>query len=261
MARVSIGQAWDETKAMFAADRQRIVPVALTMLLLPAAFMVLVMGDESRVEASTMTPGQSLTVLACALVSLTGNLAVARLALSRSDSVAGAIGHGLRRMVPLIAAMMIVVLPFFLALFVLVVVFGTDGMGMVAENLSPTFQLAFLVLMLVALYVVMRLILSTVVTVAEPGGPLHILKRSWALTAGNVARIAGFVALLLVAALVVSIAVGAVAGALLLFGSGGVEPLTLTALFLGLVQGAIQAAIAVVYILMLVSLYRQANAG
>jgi hypothetical protein len=83
------------------------------------------------------------------------------------------------------------------------------------------------------------------------------LKRSWALTAGNFGRLLGFILLFLVAALVVAMAIGAVGGLLVNILFGSAAPFSLGALVLALLVGLLQAALVVVYVVMLARIYIQ----
>ena len=65
-----------------------------------------------------------------------------------------------------------------------------------------------------------RLLLANPIGAMEPGGPVTILKRSWALTAGRFWQLLGFLILLMIVAIVASGAIAAVGGSLIALTSG-----------------------------------------
>jgi hypothetical protein len=111
--------------------------------------------------------------------------------------------------------------------------------------------------MVVALYLAIRLIMMTPVAAAESVGPVGILMRSWALTRGHFWRLLGFVMMVVGALAVVSVAVAVVVGSLAIMMFGAVEPFSMSALIIGLVQGIMGAAFAVLFVVMAMRIYVQ----
>ena len=75
MSSLSIGKAWDEAKASLQANRKLIVPVALGMVLLPAAIASMA---EPQVPAGQQPPAGPwmLVALAMLIVMMAGQLAI-----------------------------------------------------------------------------------------------------------------------------------------------------------------------------------------
>ena len=92
---------------------------------------------------------------------------------------------------------------------------------------------------------------------AEEGGPIRLLQRSWRMTEGSYLKLLGFLALVLIAAVVVlftgQIIVGLVAKAMF----GTVHPYSLGALLAGLLTAMISAAFAAVSTVILARIYVQ----
>ncbi len=108
MRGLSISRAWDESRDILARDGRLFVSIALCLVALPTLIMGLLnpkgMGD-------TGAPlWISVVSLIASLVALGGQLALIRLALAPSITVADAINHGMRRMpIYLVSAIIIVV--------------------------------------------------------------------------------------------------------------------------------------------------------
>lgn len=253
MSALSIGDAWEEAKAVFTADRQRIVPVALGLVMLPAAMATWLSGLDESGQMRELPPYMVLVTLLLILLTLTGQLTIARLALHPAESVGEAMRLAARRIWPVLGMAMLVFTP----LIFVVMALGVNPDGS-PKPMTPGVTIAMVAVILVILFLAVRLSLSSAIAAAEAGGPVALIRRSFALTKGNSVRLGAYFLLLLTAALLVSWAVGVVAGLLVAFGEGAVEPMSLEALFLGLVQGAIEAGLVITAVLMLTALYRQA---
>lgn len=111
-----------------------------------------------------------------------------------------------------------------------------------------------LLLLVPGIYLVGRLTLAAPAQMAERiGNPFRAIGRSFALSAGNGWRVAGFVALIVVVAIVVASAVNAVSGILLSI----VLPKDVLGEALALMRSAIGAATALLLLLVSAALYRQ----
>src|SRR6187551_824278 len=105
MGKFSISAAWEQTKALLARDGRLFASVALALIVLPAVVAgVLDPREVGEVDAPIWF---DLIVLVISLISMAGQLALIRLALGPSITVAGAVGHGLSRLLPYIAALVI----------------------------------------------------------------------------------------------------------------------------------------------------------
>lgn len=258
MARLSISKAWDETRAALARDGKLLATVAAAMFLLPQVVVGLVSGQGA--DAVSEPGGLQIALITVAgLIGLIGQLAIAWMAIEPRTSVGESIRHGFGRALPFIGAMLLIIVGFVI-LFVIIaaLLMAVGAVDVSVENARPRDVIIILVALFIPLlFVAVRLMLTVPVAAAEKQGPIGILKRSWALTAGNFARLLAFILLILVAGLVLAMAIGAIGGLLvsLLFGSA--EPFSLGALVLSLLVGLLQAALVVVYVVMLARIYVQ----
>jgi ABC-type Fe3+ transport system permease subunit len=92
---------------------------------------------------------------------------------------------------------------------------------------------------------------------AEPIGPIAIIRRSWTMTGGHWWRLFGFLILFLVGAGILLIAVSTVAGTIVSLFLGPLEPLSASALVTSLIEAVFQAAVSVIFAMMLARIYAQ----
>ncbi len=250
MARkLSISTAWDETRGVLRRDGRLIAAVALALLVLPSTIQTLVSPEAPRGELPE--PGAwMILALVATLVGFVGQLAVIRLAIGSHVSVGEAIGHGARRMPALVGAMLLWLVP--LAALLLAV-----GNLVRQGDRSAPLALAFLLLVVLLVYLGVRLITVTAVAGAENGGPVGILKRSWALTRGRWWRLFGFLVLFVIAAVAVMLAAEALVGVIVQVLFGTPEPMSVGALVVALVRRLATAAVTVVFLVMLARIYVQ----
>jgi len=255
MPKLSISQAWEETRAILARDGKLIGTVALALFVLPGIVLNVLLPSVRSNEMPQM--GIWVAVLAIVLVvSLTGQLSVIRLALGPHITVGEAIAHGARRVVSYIAAAFLWTFP------ILVIgVFLSRLAAPDSAHPSVPAALALLVLTGVGIFVAVRMILLSAVASAEGGGPIVLLRRSWELTSGNWWRLFGFVIIFAIGAVALVFAAGSVLGVLahLLFGS--VSPLSVGGLLAIIVAQLISAALSVLLFVMVARLYAQRGGG
>lgn len=257
MRGLSISAAWDEAKAVAARDGRLFGSVALALIALPAVLIGLV--NPSGMADASGPLWIDITVVIASLVALAGQLALIRLAIGPSITVAGAIGHGIRRMpVYLLAAILILMI-----LLVAAIPFGAllsaAGVAIEAKDLPATPAGIGVVLLYVALvvFIAVRMLMSAPVASAEQAGPVAILKRSWALTAGHWGALFGFVLMFFVGAVVILLALGTVAGVIAGLLLGPIEPMSASALLVALVQGLGNAVVTTLFAVMLARIYVQ----
>ncbi|HET7708995.1 MAG TPA: glycerophosphoryl diester phosphodiesterase membrane domain-containing protein [Sphingomicrobium sp.] len=257
MARkLSISRSWDEAKGILGRDGRLIGAIALALIVLPSTIQTMV--TPAAPQGEMPKPGAwMLVAVAAVLVGIVGQLAILRMAIGPATTVREAINHGARRMPVLVAAMLIWVLPIAVVAILLV-------RGAAPAQPPAGAVLGFLALMILLIYLAVRLIVSAPIASAETAGPVGILKRSWQLTKGNWWRLFGFLALLMVAAIVVLMAAGALMGAIAGILLGGTEPMSVGALLVALVTQTAIAALSVVFLVMSARIYLQlagADAG
>jgi hypothetical protein len=234
---MNLSAAWDETAAFARREARLLFPLAFLCLALPAAIVqaaapVTALGAAPR-------PGlwlAALPVLLCA--SLIGALAISALALGRAPRAA--FGVAMRRFPALLGAAVPVLLG--------------GSLLMLSAALSVYALLAALPLML---FFWVRLILLTPAAAAGKGGPIALIRRSWALTGGHFWPLLGFVLLAIVVSLVVLIAAGAIGGLLVTLVLGRPEPGSAAMLLTLLGAALLQAVIGGLFTAFVARLYAQ----
>lgn len=259
-SNLSISRAWDETREIFRRDGKLITSVALALIVLPQVVAGLVAPQGS---SATMNPSASvqLMMLMVFLISLWGQLAVIRLALGPSTTVADAMQHGLRRFPATLGAFAILLLGMAILivpiLTIFVIALGVDPAALQQGQATGPIALIITLLILAVVAISIRFALVTPVGSAEQIGPVDILKRSWKLSAGNYWRLLGFVILLLIAALALIAAASVVGGLLARLISPTIEPFSLGALIIALAAAVAQGVYSVLAAVMLTRIYTQ----
>lgn len=259
MAKLSISRAWDETREIFRRDGGLLVSVALALIVLPEVVVGLVDPRTGSAEASAGIV-QLLRFIA-GLVTLIGQLALIRLALGPSTTVGDAIGHGAKRFLPALGAIVLLFVLLAIIVFPLVVIAallsGVDVTQMSGAKPSGPAALLMLLVVILALALSVRFTLVSPIASAEQIGPIDIVKRSWNLTKGHYWRVLGLVLLLLVAAIVLLFAAGIIGGILARLISQDIEPFSVAALLVALLAGIAQGAFSVLASVMLARVYAQ----
>ncbi len=252
MAKLSISRAWDETREVLKRDGRLLSIVAVALLALPSTVQTLVTPAVAPGELPPMGAWLAVLVISV-LIGIAGQLAIARLAIGPETSVGEAIAHGARRLLPYLAAMLLWVVPFVIAVYY-------TAQQMRGVNPSLAIAILFLVLLGLMLFIAVRLITAIAVASAEPLGPIGILQRSWQLTSGNWWRLFGFLILFIIAVVCVMIAVGAIVGILVGILFGAPEPMSVSALIVALFTQLAIAVVTVVFLVMLARIYVQLSA-
>src|SRR4051794_22463203 len=194
MTTLSISQAWDETKDVLARDGRLIGTVALAAVLLPEAIAGVV-APPPNLSGQQPPSWMPVLTIVIAVAGIVGQIAVTRLALGPATSVSEAIMHGIKRMLPAFAAILLFALPLVIILaIVLAVVGGPTALEAMRAGGTPDPKIssAILLFVVIALALWVRFQMLLPVATAEKGGPIHILRRSWALSAGHYWRLLGF---------------------------------------------------------------------
>ena len=257
MKRLSISAAWEQTTAILSRDGKLLTSVALAMVALPATATGLV---SPKGFADQATPFWiDLVILIASIVALAGQLALIRLALGPSITVAGAIVHGLKRMpiyllaaIAVVIALLVLAIPFAVALTAMGVPIGAKPVAM-----SPGLVTAAVIYVLIVCFVGVRMMMAGPAASAEPIGPIAVLRRSWALTSGHFWALLGFLLIFFVGAIVALGAVAAAAGTLIGLLIGPPDPLSASAVLEALIEGLVNAAVTVVFAVMLARIYVQ----
>lgn len=260
---LSIGKAWDETRGIIGRDGKLLMVVAAALLVLPTALVTMVTPPQGLGEQPEPTIGAQLLNIVMALVMQVGSLAVTTVALRPGTTVGEAIATGAKKLLPAIGAALLFIVPMIILLAILLaVVVGVNLDADLQTRLTPqqlggTGVLILFVWACVLLFFAVRFLPASPVTVAESNNPVAILKRSWSLTRGHFWKLLGFIVLLAIAALLALMAAGIVFGMIVLLLFGQPEAMSLSALFLGLLTGAVQALLVVVFATMVARIYTQ----
>ena len=262
MNKLSIGDAWTETAAFLRAERRMVAPLALALLALPATILTLVMPGENSGSAGSLfqqpPPGPWIIVaLAAFSIMLVGQLAISRLALGWHGTLADALRHGARRILPMFGANLLLTVIVVIPLVVILAVIQLAIMA--ATNLAaPAAANAALFLVAIPLLALFgRASLSLPVSAGTNIGPIRILRRAFSISRGASVRILGFVLLFIFAAAIVASASAAVIGSLVITLLGQPHPWTVSAMLLALSAGLIQALIIAMWSVMLSRIYAQ----
>lgn len=256
MAGLSISQAWDGTKARIAADGKLMMAVAGGLIAVPALITGVISPSSATAQPGL---GAGIVMLLASLLAIIGQIAIIRLAVGTSVSVGEAIGHGARRMPMYLLAAILIVCGLVVAAIPLVAVLAAMGIPLTGEGAARepvAVLLAFLYLALV-IFVAVRMLLTSPVASEENVGPIAIIKRSWEMTRGNWWRLFGFVLMFVVGVLVAVTAIGIAVGSVAVIAFGPIEPMSVSALLVSLVEAVVQAVITVVLAVMLARIYLQ----
>lgn len=263
MRRLSITQAWNEAAEFARREFGPLFAIALALIALPnfalqaLAPILAVAGAEARMVS------WGLLLVAALVCSMAGSLAISALALGRENVVGRAIGHGFRRVPAMAAASLLVGVPLILAAALVAMLLKVPPEAMVTPTpaTAPRLLLYLTVLMILFVPIGIRLMLMTPVAAAEAVGPVTIVRRSWTLSSGHFWKLLGFVLLLVVALLIVTIAIASVVGILVTLLLGKPQPGSLSALVMLLIGGVVNAAFTVVLTTMMARIYAQLVGG
>ncbi|MEO7602734.1 MAG: hypothetical protein ABIS39_05660 [Sphingomicrobium sp.] len=248
--KFSLSAAWDETKAILGRDGRLYAAIALALIVLPGVILSLSVPEGPPDELPS--PGPWVAVLIVSMViSIAGQLALIRMAVGPQLSVAEAIAHGLRRLLPYLGAVLIWSVPAGLVGYLL---FQAAGPNPAAPR--PAAMLGLLLWLIAVLFIIVRLLLAPAVASAEQTSPMAILRRSWAASRGNWWRLFAFTVLFGIAVIilltVVEVVVGSIAAATL-----GTGPWTVGTLVVAIASQLVSAALSIVFFVMLARIYVQ----
>lgn len=258
---ISIGKAWDESRDILTRDGKLILTIGAAMLMLPTALVALV--SPQAVGAEPPAPGFMGTAVQILsfLLTQTGVLALIALALRPNLSVGESIRAGLSRLLPTLAAFLLYILPM---VFLLGIIFGATVGGDTPEAMLANLRsagggasLAILLWAVAFVYLGVRFLLANAVALAESANPITILKRSWQLSRGAFFKLFLFMLLWGILLLTAQMATAAVAGVLVGLTLGAPEPFSVAALLTGLIAGAVNMMVVIVYALMVARIYAQ----
>jgi hypothetical protein len=242
MPKLSITTAWNETAAFVKREAGLVFPVALGLMALPMVFFQLL----TPATAEGQEPEAGLWMLLffpLIFLSVIATIAISALATGHETVVGEALRRGARRFLPLVGAMLLLGACIFPLILILAAIAPASPAAAALLGLAAAIGI-------IILWV--RLMLTTPVAAAETGGPIAIIKRSFALTRGHAAKLVGFVLLIFILAAVAGFALVSVGGILIALVAGKPEPGSTGALIM-LLLGALLNTVFVVYFTILVA--------
>lgn len=260
MAGLSFSQAWEQTRRILARDGRLIWPLALMALVVPQLLVGTVVGPAAMTDLSAQGQGATsfgylLALLLVAAARFGGLTALAQLALRSDERLGDALRSGLRRSPAVLGATLLVLLPLTAMLAPALIAIGQR------QQPSGAAALLFLVGLVLGVVAFARLQFAIPVGAIEGGGPVRLLVRSWRLTAGRALRLLGFVLLCVGLLLIVTFALNAVLGSLIIVALGQPKALSVSALALSAVGLFGEMLVLVPYSIMAARLYAQAAQG
>lgn len=237
--------------AVLARDGRLFVAVALALFVLPGLVLDASMPDVVAGQLPPAGPWIAIGLLAL-LIWLTGQLAVLRLAMEPHVAVGEAIMHALKRLVPYVLSAFLWLVPILILGWML-----SAFLEINRNHPSVAVAIALILLSVIAIFLAVRLMLSSAVACTEEVGPLMILQRSWSLTRGNWWRLFAFVLLFWIGALCLFWAIESVAGLLVRMAVQDSGPRSLGGLLVSIISELISALLSVACFVMLARIYVQ----
>lgn len=259
MSILSIGKAWEESVVFVKREGKLLFPVALALIALPFVIALetfpATFFNHVPTSAQPLPPlpaGAVLAMVIAGLLAVIGALAIYVLALRPGTSVGEALQLAVRRTPILVGAGVLIGL----ALTVLVMLLSVIGAAFVMVGGKTVLTLMSALIIVALAYVSARFLLLNVVVVDTDLGVWPAIRQSWQVTAGQMSRLFGFVALFMVLLIVVQSAAQAVFGVL----GGVVGGPDLARLLGGLASASAGAVIQVYFLVMTARIYRQLRA-
>ncbi len=254
--KLSIGQAWDDAKVVFRADGKAIFAIALALTVLPGAIIETAAPSSTRTVDTPVWIG--LLGLVAALLSLTSQIAISRIALGHQSTVGEALTHAFRRMPALFGALLLAILPFALLLSVLSYSIQTN---FDPANIPPSILIPMVLVLLVSLYVLIRLMFLTPLAADRTIGPIAMLREAWQLSRGRFLKLLVLFLLLMLVGLLLLAALGGALSSVVVLALGAIAPGSVSALLVALIQQTLAAAVSALFVVVACRLYLQATGG
>ncbi|RJF85432.1 hypothetical protein [Sphingomonas cavernae] len=252
MKNLSISAAWNEAATFVKREGSLLFPVAFALIALPSILF--------QATAPVPVPGQQpepglwpLFFLPMLLVTLLGTLTLTIMALHPGTVVKDAIAAAARRVLPVFGGVFVFGLVVALIATPIAVASAGEKIG-VGAGLTALLLLATLP---VLLFVCVRLMLVNPVGANEAVGPIAMLKRSWALTAGHFWKLLGFLIVVAIVAIIIAVAVNAIGGIFVLLVAGTPDPGSLPAVLLLVLSGLLNAVVSVFVSAAIARIYAQ----
>ncbi|MBA3897780.1 MAG: hypothetical protein H0X36_11755 [Sphingomonadaceae bacterium] len=257
---VSMNAVWDESAAFMRREAHLLVPLALATLLLGNT-----VGTLAQLAAPRGDIVASLVMIAGALWSIIGQLAIAALALRPGSSVGEALKLGASRLGKLLVVALLLGAVIFVACLPLVFGLAKSGYNPADPQIAahlPAWAVFYTLLVIVILFwVSVRLSVLNALIVDRNPSPLAALREAFALTRGVAARLTLALILYAIVAFVVSLAVRFVLGSLFLVIARGLNSPFAGAVLDALASGLVATGFVLVATVFLAFLYRRLSNG
>lgn len=253
MRELSISVAWEQAKAIVAREGRLLAAVALALIVLPEVLEAVV-GVPTDARTAQLP---RVIQIAALLLQLVAQIAVSRLAIGPSVTVAEAIRQGFIRLISAFAALFLVSVG--LVIISVVIAFGLGALQLMTVPAAGQAPPPSLILLLLVISVLVFAIFQLVFPLAavETGNPIRLLARSWELGHRHYLRLLGFVVIVFIGVGIIAAINQFAIGSVIILLLGRPSPGTVSALLLGLIGGTIQAAFTVVAAVMLARIYTQ----
>jgi hypothetical protein len=265
MQKLSLNDAWNETVSFVGREGRLLFPLAFMLIALPSGIVTAMMPE---VAPGTLPPAGAwmIVLLVSIILGMGGQIALSFLALHANRSVGEAIGRGLRRLPALIGAVLLVALAGAVVMLVAAALLvllspNLDAAAPDAEAVSGAVAILSLILIAAGLYFGARLLMMTPLAAAEDLGSVQLIRRSWALTAGHVFRLLGFMLMVIALAIVINGAFAWVSGSAIILVAGPPRSGSLSSFLILLVGAAVQTVLTVFMSVIVARVYAQLTGG
>ncbi|UUR09254.1 hypothetical protein [Sphingomonas glaciei] len=254
--KLSIGQAWDEAKGVFRADGKAIFAVALALTVLPGAILETI--SPSGLRSQEVPWWIALFGLISALLSLTSQIAISRIAIGYPATVGEVLALAFRRLPALFGALLLAILPFALMLTALGMSQGAD---LTPATVPPGLAGAVSLILLVGIFVLIRLLFLTPLAADRGGGPIALLKEAWQLSRGHFLKLLGLILIMALVAALLVWGLGSALSTVVLVALGPIAAGNVSAALVALIQQGLAAIVSVLFVVVVCRLYVQATGG
>jgi len=260
MTKLSLTTAWNETVAFVKREARLLLPIALLLNALPMA-VATASVPELRQGGTAQGGLWLLLVPLAAFVGTIGHVAISYLALRPGRTVGEALARGLKRFLPILGLYLLVGLALGIAMTLILVLvtllFGVDTSAPRPEQLAGVAVLGIALVLPLMLFAATRLMFVTTVAAVEEGGPIAILRRTWALTGPVFWTLLGFLILSGILALVINIVAQTILGIPILIVSGPPRPGSLSGVVVLLLGALVSTVVTVFLTTMTARIYAQ----
>lgn len=232
MSGLSISKAWEESKQVLERDAKLFTAVALAMVTLPITVGSFFAPGMALGQPIKFSPWMVVGLLLL-LVTIAGVLAMSSLAIRHGVRVGDAVQRGFLRLLPFCVVT--------IGILLLMSIIG-GVVAAAAGSTSPIFAMEVLLLLFLLLSPLLaRFSITAGIAAAEEGGPIHLVRRSWALSRGSVLKLWGAVLLMCIAGLVLEFTAGAIFGSVLTLLLGPLDPGSASKLVFAAIFGLLRA--------------------